>query len=173
MTAVDWTALRQRCARCVREIERQVGIPDPWSINEFLDRLERCRGRDIDLCAVSWMPGESTGAWLRYPDHDVIAYAANTSSLHQDLIILHEVGHLLFDHRGQCVLAVEQAQRVAPDLHPAAFAHLLERVQGAVDEHEAEIVAILILTRVATQHRRTRPSDARGELADRIEATFG
>ena len=154
MTAVDWTALWQRCARCVNELERQDGIPDPWSMNEFLDRLERLRGRDIDLCVVSWTPGESTGAWLRCPDHDVIAYAANTSPLHQDLIILHEIGHLVFDHQGQCVLGVEDAQRLAPNLQPAAFAHLLDRVNGPNDEHEAEIMATMILARIAAQHCR-------------------
>jgi hypothetical protein len=173
MTAVDWASLRQRCTRRVRELDRQVGIPDPWSVNEFLDRLERFRGRDIDLCAVFWTPGDSTGAWQRYADHDVVAYAANTSPLHQDLIILHEVGHLLFDHRGQCVLAVEDAQRLAPDLKPAAFAHLLDRAHGMTEEREAEVLATMILARVATRHSRRRPPSARADLAHRIEGAFG
>ena len=173
MTAMNWTALRERCARRVAEIERDVGIPEPWSVDEFLDRLERFRGRAIDLCAISWMPGESTGAWRRHADHDIIAYAANTSSVHQDLIILHEVGHLVLDHRGRCVLSVEDAQRLAPDLAPAAFAHLLDRVHGATEEHEAEMTATMFLARIAAQARRRRPAGARADLADRIEATFG
>ncbi|MFD2414819.1 hypothetical protein [Amycolatopsis pigmentata] len=173
MRAGSWKTLRERCARRVSEIEHGVGIPDPWSADEFIDRLERLRGREIDLCAVSWVSGESTGAWRRYADHDVIAYAANTSSIHQDLIILHEVGHLVLDHQGQCVLSVEDAQRLAPDLAPAAFAHLLDRVHGATEEHEAEMIATMILARIAAQRRRTRPVGARADLADRIETTFG
>lgn len=156
----------------VGELDREVGIPDPWSVNEFLARLERFRGRDIDLCAVSWTPGDSTGAWRRYADYDVVAYATNTSPVHQDLIILHEVAHLLFDHRGQCVLAVEDAQRLAPDLRPSAFAHLLDRAHGVIEEHEAEVLATMILARVAAQHPRRTPT-ARADLADRIEAAFG
>lgn len=168
---VDSTDLQKRCTRRVREIEHEVGIPDPWSVNEFLDGLERFQGHDIDLCAVVWLPGESTGAWQHYPDHDVIAYAANTSPLHQDLIILHEVGHLVSNHRGRCVLSEEEAQRRAPDLAPAAFAHLLDRVNGATEEHEAEMMATMILARTTKRNRR-RPPGARADLAERVEATF-
>lgn len=172
MAGVDWVSVRRQCARQVEVIERAVGIPDPWSVNVFLDALERFRGRDVDLCAVSWTPGESTGAWACYPDHDVIAYAANTSPLHQDMIILHEVGHLLFAHRGRCLLAVDDVQRLAPDLRPAAFVHLLDRAQGVVEEHEAEMLATLILRRVAT--RRSHASAGVGtDLVGRIHAAFG
>jgi len=158
---VDWTEIRARCEPRVAVLLQHV--PEPWDVNVFLDRLERFRGRDIDLCEVSWTAGESTGAWRRRRDHDVIVYPANTSSLHQDHIILHEVGHLVCEHRGRCVLSLHEAQRRAPHLAPAAFAHLLDRVAVQAEEHQAEAIATMLLARVSRQPRRWRrhvPLDA-------------
>ena len=144
----DWPQLRARCQQRVEDLLRHTGVPYPWNINQFLDRLERHRGRDIDLCAISLTVGHSCGAWQQHPDHDVIAYAANTSGFHQDHIILHEIGHMISQHDGRCVLSEDQAQRIAPDLAAAAFAHLLDRGTGEAEEREAETIASLIHQRV-------------------------
>lgn len=174
-TAVDWTKLRARCRQRVDDLLAHTGVPDPWDINEFLDRLERHRGRDIDLCAITWGPGDSCGAWQQHPDHDVIAYAENTSDFHQDHIILHEVGHMISRHRGRCVLSQEQAQRIAPDLAPAAFAHLLGRSSAQIEEHEAEMIAVLIRQRAHT-HRQPAIDvlpTATAERLTRVAQIFG
>jgi hypothetical protein len=52
-TAVDWPRLRVRCRQRVNDLLCHTGIPNPWDINQFLDRLERHRRRDIDLCAIT------------------------------------------------------------------------------------------------------------------------
>jgi hypothetical protein len=172
---VDWSLLRARCQQRVEDLLQHTGIPHPWDTNQFLDRLERYRGRDIDLCAISWTVGDSCGAWQQHGDHDVIAYAANTSGFHQDHIILHEIGHMISQHRGRCVLSEEQAQRLAPDLAPAALAHLLNRSTSQAEEHEAETIASLIHHRA---HARPQlaldvlPPTATQRLA-RMEYIFG
>lgn len=169
---MEWAELRGRCERRVRELVTHVGLPDPWSINEFLDRLEHHRGgREIDLLAVQWTPGESAGAWRAYTDHDVIAYSENTSAIHQDAIILHELAHMLAGHQGRCILSEEEAQRRAPDLAPAAFTHILERVNGPSEEHEAEMTAIMVLSEISRQLPRPRPHES--ALARNVEAAFG
>ncbi|MGH3823722.1 MAG: hypothetical protein ACRDRA_12975 [Pseudonocardiaceae bacterium] len=174
-TAVDWSGLRARCHQRVDDLLQHTGVPYPWDINQFLDRLERHRGRDIDLCAIAWSPGDSCGAWHQHPDHDVIAYAENTSGFHQDHIILHEVGHMISLHRGRCVLSEEEAQRIAPDLAPTALAHLLERTTGQAEEHEAETIAALI-----HQRARVRPQvsidlipPAAAQRLTRVDYVFG
>lgn len=174
---VNSTRLRRRCERRVDALVAEIGLPAPWDMNEFLDRLERHRGRDIDLCAVSWTSGDSSGAWHANPDHDVIAYASNTATVHQDHIILHEIGHLISAHRGRCVLSEQEAQRLAPDLAPAAFVHLLDRVSTRADEQEAELIAVLLHQR-ALRHRPqlaadsdTTPHTAR--RLSRVEYVFG
>jgi hypothetical protein len=172
---MDRSALRARCHQRVNDLLSHIGLPYPWDINQFLDRLERHRGRDIDLCAISWSPGNSCGAWQQYPDYDVIAYAVNTSSFHQDHIILHEIGHMISQHRGRCVLSHEEAQRIAPDLAPTALAHLLDPSGGPVEEHEAETIAALIHQRARVRSQLAidlMPPAAAQQLA-RIEHIFG
>jgi hypothetical protein len=147
IATVEWARLRGRCEQLVEDLLQQTGVPRPWDINDFLDRLERYRGRDIDLCAVTWTVGSSTGAWQRRQDYDLIAYPENTSGFHQDHVILHEIGHVISAHEGQCVLTETEAQRLAPHLAPAALAHLLNRSSSDVEEHEAELIAMLIYQR--------------------------
>lgn len=162
---VEWAQLRARCEDRVETLLASVGgLPTPWDIDEFCDRLEDHLGRAIELAPVTWMVGESTGAWQRREDYELIAYATNTSPVHQDQIILHELAHLLCAHRGRCVLSVQEAQEKAPDLRAAAFTHLLDRVSVTNEEHEAEMIATLILARVARQSRRTHRAGAQHTL---------
>ncbi|PWV71442.1 hypothetical protein SAMN05421630_115121 [Prauserella marina] len=145
-------------------------IPAPWDMNVFLDQLEQARNRPIDLCELHWAPGDSTGAWRAMPDHDVIAYPTNTSPWHQDVIILHEIGHMLPQHAGHCVLTNQRAQQLAPDLKPAAFMHLLTSTTGAAEEQEAEAFARSMITQIEHHRHRRTP---RGGLRGRVEAAFG
>lgn len=82
---------------------------------------------------------------------------------------------MISQHRGRCVLSEDEAQRIAPDLAPAALAHLLDRTTGQAEEREAETIAALI-------HQRTRirpqlaidlmpPADA--QRLTRVEYIFG
>lgn len=125
------------CSRPVRRIAQDVfGLaPDPWDMDEFLDRLERWRGRAIDLCGIDWSPSAPTGAWQRRPDHDVIVYARNTTAWHQDIIILHELGHMLLEHRPQCVWTDSTR---GSRLGAAAFHHLLGGSKWAEAEGERQ-----------------------------------
>lgn len=161
--------LRTRCQRRVEELVARTGVPVPWCMDSWLDRLEFDRGRPIDLCAIKWTQGDAFGAWRAQHDHDVIAYPANTSGPHQDHIILHEVAHMVCGHRGKCILSNEDAQRLAPDLHPAAFAHLLDRATGADDEQEAELLASLLYQRLT---RAPQVTTEQSTIA-RVEYVFG
>lgn len=149
--AVDAASLRPRCERRVEDLLAQTGIPRPWHIDAFLDRIEQARGRDIDLCAVPYRPGDSTGAWLRREDHDILVYPDNTAGPHQDHILLHEIGHMISQHRGRCVLSSEDAQCLAPDLDARAFVHLLDRAATVSEEQEAEMIAQLLHQNVRAQ----------------------
>lgn len=155
----EWVAL-------ARTMVTEVGMPRPWSIDGFLDRLEAWRGREIDLCGLPWERGRSTGLWQRRADHDVIAYPTNTTGAHQDHIIGHELGHMLLEHSGQCVLSTGEAQQLAPSLAPAALGHLLNHAGVAVEEDVAERFATLLLTHTVAP---ARPST---ELGQRVEDTF-
>lgn len=174
MTSVATAALRKRCQRRVDHVLATVGRPQPFDINVLLDRLEHARGRPIDLCPISWRTGDSSGAWQAHADHDVIAYAANTSGIHQDHIILHEIGHMIAEHRGRCVLSETDAQRIAPDLSSTVLAHMLDRAAGAAEEAEAETFAMLVHQRLRQRHQvATELPDHTARKLSRVEAVFG
>lgn len=160
--------IRRRCEQRVDEVLRDVGLPTPWDLDKFLDQLECHRARPIDLLRLDGALGSITGLWQRQSDHDVIAYPANTTLDHQDQIVLHEVGHMLFDHTGVCVLA--DAAAIAPSLAPRALAHLLGSARRGEQEAEAEIFATVLLVRA---HASLGQAVARGELTARVAETFG
>ncbi|WP_409464121.1 hypothetical protein [Amycolatopsis sp. GA6-003] len=158
--------VRARARDRVRDLLRHVPAPRPWSMNAWIDRLERHRGRDIDLVAVDYAPGQPSGAWQRHDDFDLIAYAAGTSPLHQDHIIAHEIAHLLCEHRGECVLTDAEAATLAPDLSAHLLSHLLTRVTTNADEYEAELFAVFLMSAATADDAQLRPG-ASGPAADR------
>ncbi|WP_239154830.1 ImmA/IrrE family metallo-endopeptidase [Amycolatopsis sp. FDAARGOS 1241] len=98
----------------MRDVLRDVPPRCPWSMNAWIDRLERRRRRDIDLMAVDYAPGRPSGAWQRREDYELIAYTAGTSPMHQGHIIAHELGHLLCEHRGVCLVSDAGRRRWRP-----------------------------------------------------------
>jgi hypothetical protein len=157
--------LRARARTRVRDLLRDVPLPRPWSMNAWVDRLERRRGREIDLVAVEYVPGRPSGAWQRRAGYDLIAYTAGTSPLHQDHIIAHEIGHLLCGHRGVCLMSKAEAAVVAPDLSGHLLSHLLTRVTSDDDEYEAELIAVLLMSEATAGVAPLRPG-ASGRPAD-------
>lgn len=137
--------MNRRARSLVRALDADVGIPRPLDVPELLAGLARHRGRPIDLFASSNTAGGPCGMWLRQADRDVIVHAADTSPLHQAHIVLHEIGHMIADHRGACCLPLELARRILPDTSATLVGHLFARSTYATDEErEAELIASLI-----------------------------
>ncbi|WP_353946464.1 hypothetical protein ABII15_35920 [Streptomyces sp. HUAS MG91] len=74
----------------------------------------------------------------------MIIFQRETTLLHQDHIVLHEVGHILADHRGLAVEA-DQWKGMLPGLGDGAIRRVLQRcTYGTQEEREAELVATII-----------------------------
>ncbi|MGW1838529.1 hypothetical protein [Streptomyces sp. NPDC002067] len=85
-----------------------------------------------------------SGLWLATDHEDYVLYDARTSPLHQEHIILHEIGHLVSDHRSP---GEEQHLYRRIDLaDPASVRQALPRARYSdMQEQEAEMIASLIL----------------------------
>jgi hypothetical protein len=104
-----------------------------------------------------------------------VFYEPQTSALHQQHIILHELGHLLHDH--------EPSERVddevLAELFPTLDANMVRRVLGrtsytAVEEQEAEMIASLLSERA--QRRPAAPGPLAGTddvVVDRLWSALG
>lgn len=87
---------RSRC----RELLRQLSVPQPFVLEEFLDRIERRVGHVIDLRGADLGGSAVCGMLLGTKDRLIVLYPNNTTAMHRQHIIVHEFGHLLLGHTG-------------------------------------------------------------------------
>jgi hypothetical protein len=160
--------LRRRCAVLVDELD----IPQPFDAHELCARLAASRGRPIRLLPLSLPTDSPCGLWVSANGTDYIIYEQATSRLHQEHIILHEVGHLISDHQAAPLLDDETSRLLFPSLEPSTIQRMLGRTQySALEEQQAEMIASLILrqaSRWSPEPSWTVPPEAAG-IVDRLE----
>lgn len=161
--------LRTLGHRCHRTVEA-LSLPRPFDAAAFIATLARERGRPIELIPVTGRPSTPCGLLVTTDRADCIVYAADTTPLHQQHILLHEAAHIICGHN-EGTLSHTAAVRV---LLPNLPASLIERVLGRTvytepQEREAELVASLIRCRAA---REDASAAAGGTPASRLEALF-
>lgn len=69
-------------------------------LNAICASAAKLKGREVRLMLEEFPPETVTGLWLDMGDYDLIALEANTSPLHQIVILGHELWHLKEGHRG-------------------------------------------------------------------------
>jgi hypothetical protein len=137
---VQLKRVRRRCEARLLEL----GLTAPFDVHAFCRSLGARRGRPIHLCPVN-TPTGPCGLWIALPTADYIFHEDQTSRLHQEHIILHELAHLIWEHKPTLVLDHEVA-RLLPDLDPQMLRRILARTRySALEEQHAEVLASLIL----------------------------
>jgi Zn-dependent peptidase ImmA (M78 family) len=151
---MDMQALRRRYAARIHDLP----IPIPFDTQIFTATIADRRGRPIVLQPMPLL-GEPFGAWVEEASVDVVFYEQHTTPLHQQHIILHELGHILCNHQG--INADELMTALSPDIGQSG-----ERLRALRDgryteeeEREAEMIATLILTRVTGAQANTIDPD--------------
>lgn len=133
--------LRKWC----REELRALRIDPPLRVDVLCERLGERRGRPIRLVPFPLPVPGPFGVWLATSANDYIVYQAETTRVHQDHIILHEVGHILAEHESD---ESDQGfwRTELPDLSPDLIRRALRRSSYEADrEREAELVATIIM----------------------------
>lgn len=89
--------LRDYCERLIEDMD----IPHHATVEDFCALLADKRGRALYLHPMPHRPvaAIACGVWIGTANADHIFFEDNTSRFHRDHIILHEVGHILCDHR--------------------------------------------------------------------------
>jgi hypothetical protein len=132
--------LRRQCHKLLRELE----LPRSFSVGTLCTRLATYRGRPLYVQAL---PGVASltgpcGVWLETDTEDFVFYESNTSRLHQDHIVLHEIGHMLRQHTATDLLPDSMFEGLFPDLDRSMVRRLLGRSSySSWQEQEAETVA--------------------------------
>lgn len=140
--------------RC-RGVADSIPLPEPFDIRALTDSLARLRGRPIELVPLSGPAHSPCGVLISTDRADYIGYAVDTTALHQQHIVLHEIGHLLCRHTGDGAGLGETVREL---LTPGLPGELVRRVLGRSaytqrQEREAELVASLALHRALPRQR--------------------
>jgi len=136
-----------------------ITIREGMPAEEFCQKLALERGQHIHLIPMTApllaripasMRRVLTGVWIALPDADHIFYPTDTSPVHQENAIMHEVGHMLKGHCGtgqlndlRKTLLELLVTALLPNLSPALLQRTILRVKGrtgytAHQEEEAE-----------------------------------
>ena len=126
-------------------VVRELDIPVPFDLSEFVAGLERQRHRPIRLSQFSSGPGVPCGLWIGTADADYIYHEQGTTPYHQTHIALHELAHMLLDHRGATQVWERLVNLLVPDVDPQLVQLVLGRsMYSTEEERDAETLASLI-----------------------------
>ena len=159
---------RRECEALVATLD----LPNPFNLDEMCIRLGDQRGRPIVLMSHDMVVGNLCGTWMGTATADYVFYEQDTSRLHQQHIVCHEIGHILRRHEPGKVLSSDVARAAAPAIKPSDIRRVLGRDSyGDDDEFEAELIATLILRRIGRLTIREVPTaidPAAGDIVARI-----
>jgi hypothetical protein len=160
MSTNEYLRLQRRC----RKILDNLHAPQTNSFEAICGWVEELRGRPLILRELPAKIGAIgvCGLWLGIDEADLVFYQAHTVLLHQQHIILHELGHMLCDHhQAPNSVAADQLSGLFSGLQPQLIKRLMTRARyTAVEEQEAEMIATLLhCTRQAA-----RPGGTLGRL---------
>lgn len=146
-------ALRRRCRKLLADLD----VRAPLDVRgQLCPRLAHHRGRTLELIGYPIPAPGPFGCWISTATADYILFQQETTTAHQDHIILHEVGHILAGHHSDDTddellidlypaLNPEQVRQAYPDLDPEAVRRALRRTAYHTNhEREAEYVATII-----------------------------
>jgi hypothetical protein len=127
-------------------------VPPSGELNELIVAVGRERDRVIRLYPTEMGPPGPTGAWIATDETDWIVYPADASPAEHDMIICHELAHMLLDHQADQPDEMHRrmAGLVAPDIDPEVAIRFFSR-HGYEDdmEAEAEQLATMLVTFMA------------------------
>ncbi|MDX8048608.1 ImmA/IrrE family metallo-endopeptidase [Lentzea sp. BCCO 10_0798] len=141
---MDLARVRKRCEEEIRRLR----IGTPLDVTALCERLAEQRGRPLHLLALTSRTSNPSGLWVAAKKADYIFYDESVGEAHRAHIVLHEIGHMVFEHAGVAELDDLTARLLAPNLDPKVVRQLLCR-DSYDNEHEqeAELFATLVLMR--------------------------
>jgi hypothetical protein len=167
--------IRRQC----RDIIATAPIPYPFDVRECCRAIAEMRGQPIELRGMTMPPEGPSGMWIPIAGQDFILFDNDTTPLHQEHIIMHELAHVLSDHAAALsptdIASTDPAVQLLPHLDPALIHRVLRRTAYSADEERmAETLASMILE---TAHRWKPVSEWEGpphaaDLRRRIHLTI-
>lgn len=165
------TRLEERCEERVSGL----GLPlsDELSIEELCQHIGDLRQRSVRIILLALPSAGPHGLWVATEAHDYIFVEKLLVPVHQQQVILHEIGHVVCDHHASPILTEEASQLLLPSLNVNVVRQVMGREHSNSEaEIEAEYVGSLIGQRISTWTvQRTWPVPPEAlEVAERLTA---
>ncbi|MEU1624791.1 toxin [Streptomyces sp. NPDC020096] len=139
----------RRLRRIAEVLLNRLNLPEKCDISTLCELLSQERGRPLHLVPLAMGAAHPCGMWIALDVADLVVFEANTSRLHRDHIIAHELAHMICSHRDVGQPDRASIELLFPDLDPQRVHEMLGRTSySSQEEQEAEILASLILERV-------------------------
>lgn len=142
--ASKYVELQRKCQKILDELQ----APQANSFEEICDWAQGLRGRPLILQILPEQAAVAgaCGLWLGADDADYVFFEPHTARLHQEHIILHEIGHMLADHhRADASDPEDLARQLLDGLEPRLVKRLMARTSYTTsEEQEAEMIASLL-----------------------------
>lgn len=146
-----------RTAHQERQLRRQcqdaldgLGVGAPYDLPDLIKHLASVRGRPVHVASLTAEAATSdrcSGLWLSTETEDWIFADPTSDGEERDLIIGHELGHIILDHPPDVTISNWDLRRLAPTLDPDRVRSALRRANyDTQSEREAETLGTLILT---------------------------
>jgi hypothetical protein len=135
--------LRKRCWAIVRRLP----LPEPFSVSALCDSIAADRGRTLYLHPMDRPEGVldmPCGMWVATDVADHVFFEQQTSTFHQEHIILHELGHMICGHT---IDMLDPALVDADNGDEPVQRALFRASYNTEQEQEAELLATLLLER--------------------------
>ncbi|MFF3209826.1 hypothetical protein ACFYYB_04100 [Streptomyces sp. NPDC002886] len=162
-------SLRKRCEAILGRLD----LTDPFSLDGLCERIAEQRGRPIRLHPLPKEAAESgvCGLWVGTADVDYVFYEAQTTPLHREHIVLHELGHILFGHHSLDAPVEDPRGAGGPD---GAVPTVLGRTNYTTrQEREAEMLASMIRIRTGSRGPHLGHGAAGRDTLARLESAMG
>lgn len=136
----------------------ELDLPEAFDLDLLLARLTQRRGRPLRLLPL--LPGlrdEPSGMWVPLPAEDVIFAESSVSGWYRDHVVFHELGHMLWAHTGSVRDVAGWLGQYGVTGAAGTRVALRCSASAAEQEREAEMVALLLESRISQQSTAAAP----------------
>jgi hypothetical protein len=152
----------RRYEQMLRELN--ITIPSPFDAREFCKNVAEQRGRPINVLMVDTSGAKAPcGLWVSTDRADYITIDAKAPPVLRDHILMHEISHMLCDHRGLLQIDPDKLELDDEIIDPAVVQRVLGRNSGYTsrydtkEERDAEGLASVIAEFAARRSPVPRP----------------
>lgn len=147
---MDRRRLRRECETLVDDLVTDLAPGEPFGVDDLCERVGERRGQRIRQVPMQLPVGTPHGLWVSTRGVDYVIYEARTAPLHRQHIVLHELGHMLWEHEVTPKIGAASFGALLPDLDPAMVQRILARTRYSdLEERQAELTASLLGERLS------------------------